>query len=177
LVTYPTHRHVHDDVEVIHEDTVQIPETRAGEVRVSRLSWSPAQWVAALIGLFLIVLGAVALLRVGLDSLTGDTAVVWVFEHTALMGIIDLIMGVLFLMVAGSALNGRSGLITLGLLSLAFGLIVAIEPAAMTNYIGGGEQLGWLYAVLGGLSVITAFSSPTVQVRRATQATVVQTDL
>jgi hypothetical protein len=87
-------------------------------------------------------------------------------------------MGVLFLAVAGSTLSSRNGLITLGLLSLAFGLIVAIEPAAMADFIGGGVNLGWLYAVLGGLSVITAFSSPTVQVRRASQATtVVETDL
>lgn len=179
-MTFPTHRYVRQepDPDRDPEDTLLRPvaDRRAAQIRVSRFSWSPAQWMAALFGLFLVVLGAVALLRVGVDSLTGETATVWMFEHTALMGVIDLVTGVLFLTVAGSTLNSRNGLITLGMLSLAFGLVVAIEPSAMAELIGGDEGLGWLYAIIGGLSVIAAFASPTVNVRRSSAATMVEAE-
>ena len=108
-LTTPTHDH--DETIVVRHD--QAAATNAAQVRVSRFAWSPAQWVAAFIGLFLVVMGAVALLRVGLDNLVGDTATVVTFEHTALMGIIDVIIGLFFLGAAGSALANRSGLITL----------------------------------------------------------------
>lgn len=179
-MTFPTDGHIHEepDPDLDPEDTLPRPVAgrRAAQIRVSRFSWSPAQWMAALFGLFLVVLGAVALLRVGFDSLTGETAIVWMFEHTALMGIIDLVMGVLFLTVAGSTLSSRSGLLTLGMLSLAFGLVTAIEPTAMAELIGGDEGLGWLYAIIGGLSVIGALASPTVNVRRSSAATVVEAE-
>lgn len=174
-----THSHIPDREEriVIHESaTDQVASQSAAQVRVSRFTWSPAQWIAAAIGLFLVVLGAVALLRVGLDTLTGQTATVWMFEHTALMGIIDVVMGLLFLTVAGSSLNSRGGMITLGMLSLAFGLITAIEPGAMAELIGGDERLGWLYAIIGAISVIAAFASPTVNVRRSSSTGVVEAE-
>jgi hypothetical protein len=178
-MTIPTHSHVPDREErvVAHQPpTDHVASQTAAQVRVSRFTWSPAQWVAALIGLFLVVLGAVALLRVGLDSLTGESATVWMFEHTALMGIVDLVIGLLFLTIAGSSLNSRGGLITLGMLSLAFGLITAIEPGAMAEMIGGDERLGWLYAIIGAVSVIVAFASPTVNVRRSSTTGVTQAD-
>lgn len=178
-MTTPTHSHGpdHDERLVVHQPaTDQVAAQTASQVRVSRFTWSPAQWVAALIGLFLVVLGAVALLRVGLDTLTGETATVWMFEHTALMGIIDLVIGLLFLSIAGSSLNSRGGLITLGLLSLAFGLITAIEPGAMAELVGGDERLGWLYAIIGAVSVIVAFASPTVNVRRSSTTGVIEAE-
>lgn len=135
--------------------------------QVGRRVWSPAQIISGLLGLFLVVMGAVVLLRTGLDSLTGDTASVLNIEHTALMGGVDLVVGLLFLLGAGTALGSRSGLMSLGLLSLAFGLIVAIEPDAMAQATGGDESIGWLYAGVGVISLIAALASPTVNnVRR-----------
>ena len=131
-LTTPTHDH--DETIVVRHDQAAAT-TNAAQVRVSRFAWSP--WVAAFIGLFLVVMGAVALLRVGLDNLVGDTATVVTFEHTALMGIIDVIIGLFFLGAAGSALANRSGLITPGMLCIAFGLIVRIEPEAMARATAG----------------------------------------
>jgi len=172
-MTSPSDRHVTEEI-VVERPVERVVSPAAAEVRVSRFSWSPAQWVAAIIGLFLIVLGAVALLRVGLDSLTGDTATVWIFDHTALMGIIDVVVGLFFLAAAGSSLNSRGSLITLGMLALAFGLIIAIEPTAMGELVGGDERLGWLYAIIGAVSVIAAFASRTVNVRRASTTDVIE---
>ena len=47
----------------------------------------------------------------------------------------------------------------------------------MARAIGGDEGLGWFYAIIGAVSVITAFASPTVNVRRSATTEVVDTDL
>ena len=72
---------------------------------VDRRVFSPAQVVAGIIGMILVIIGGVVLARVGLDSLTGDTTAVFGFEHTALMGLIDVIAGLFFLGAAAGMLN------------------------------------------------------------------------
>src|SRR5690554_7424778 len=64
---------------------------------VDRRVMSPARIVAGILGVILLVMGGVALARTGLSSLTGETATVLGFEHTALMGLIDIVAGLLFL--------------------------------------------------------------------------------
>ena len=145
---------------------------RQAEARtvVDRKTWSPSQIVAGLIGLFLTVMGAVAILRVGFESLTGETTAVLSIEHTLLMGIIHLVAGLFFLGAAGTALGSRSGLTSLGLIAMAFGLVYAIEPDALSATLGGDGRLGWLYAVLGAVALISAWVSPTIQSQRTATA-------
>lgn len=140
---------------------------------VDRRTWSPSQIVAGVIGLFLTVMGAVATLRVGFESLTGDTTAVLGFDHTLLMALLHLVAGLFFLGAAGTALGSRSGLTTLGLIALAFGLVYAIEPESLSNALGGDERIGWLYAVVGAVALLSAWLSPTIRVQRlATTRTV-----
>ena len=79
---------------------------------------SPSQVVAGIIGLILVILGGVALARLGFDSLTGETETVLGLEHTTLMALIDIVAGLLFLGAAASA-GGRGTLIGLSLIALA----------------------------------------------------------
>lgn len=51
-------------------------------------------------------------------------------------------------------------------MSLAFGLIVVIEPAAFDESLGLGKTGGWFYAVIGAVSTITGMISPTIVSRR-----------
>ncbi|MGH8873861.1 MAG: hypothetical protein ACRDVM_01220 [Acidimicrobiia bacterium] len=134
---------------------------------VDRRTWSPAQIVAAGIGLFLIVLGGVALARTGFAAgLPGDTTEVAGFGHTALFGIVEIIVGLLFLAGAGGTYQVRGSLTTLGVISLAFGIILAIEPAAFQGAFGTDSATGWLYAAIGGVSLLAAWLSPTIHVDR-----------
>lgn len=142
---------------------------------VDRRTWSPSQIVAGLIGLFLTVMGAVAILRVGFDSLTGDTTSVLGIEHTLLMGIIHLVGGLFFLGAAGTVLGSRSGLTSLGLIALAFGLVYAIEPDSLSAALGGDGRVGWLYAIVGAVALLAAWLSPTIQTQRTATARVVDT--
>src|SRR5690606_10540426 len=100
--------------------------------RADRWVVSPARIVARILGVILLVMGGVALARTGLRSLTGETATVLGFEHTALMGLIDIVAGLLFL-VAAAAVAVRGQLIGISLLTAAFGAVMMIEPGAMSD--------------------------------------------
>lgn len=124
---------------------------------------SPAQVVAGLIGLILVVIGGVVLARVGFDNFTVDTTTVVGLEHTALMGIIDVIAGLFFLGAAASS-GVRGGLIGLSMAAIGFGAIVAIEPDAFNSALGGGSELGIFYIIIGAVGLLAAFAFPTTVV-------------
>lgn len=142
-----------------------IQEVHEQRSTVGRRVISPAQMVAGGIGLFLVVLGGVALARAGLDSLIGDPVGVLWFEHTALMALLDVVAGLLFLGAAAST-GGRSTLIGLSLLTMAFGAVVAIEPGSFDETLGGGVELGALYLALGTIGLAVALLFPTRVVER-----------
>jgi len=149
-----------------HEHVHEVHQRRR---TVDRRVISPAQIVAGIIGLILVVLGGVALARTGFDSLTGETTSVLGIDHTALMGVIDVVAGLFFLGAAASS-GGRSTLIGLSLGALAFGAIVAIEPGAFDSALGGGRDLGVLYIVIGAVGLVASLAFPTTVVDRvATQ--------
>jgi hypothetical protein len=140
-------------------------EVRKRRRTTDRRVTSPAQLVAGLIGLILVVVGGVVLARVGLGSLTGDTTAVLDIDHTALMGLIDVIAGLLFLGAAASS-GVRGNLIWLSLVAVAFGAVVAIEPAAFDSTLGGGRELGLLYLIVGIVGLLVALAFPTKVVDR-----------
>lgn len=140
-----------------HEHTREVHQRRS---TVDRRVSSPAQIIAGIIGLALVIIGGVTLARVGLTSMTGETTTVLGFGHTALMGVIDVVVGLFFLGAAASP-GVRSSLIGLSLMAIAFGAIVAIEPNAFDSALGGGNELGFLYIVIGAVGMIAAFAFPT----------------
>lgn len=132
----------------------------ASHQTVDRRVASPARFVAGGIGLFLLVMGGVALARTGLSSLTGETATVLGFEHTALMGLIDIVAGLMFL-VAAAAVAVRAQLTGVSILAVAFGAVMMIEPGAMESALAGGFDLGLVYLVLGLIGLLAAAMFPT----------------
>jgi len=146
-------------------DPERTHEVRRRRRTVDRRVISPAQVVAGIIGLVLVVIGGVALARVGLSSWTDETTTVLAFDHTALMGLIDIVAGLLFLAAAASS-GVRGALIGLSLIAVAFGAIVAIEPDAFDSALGGGRELGVLYIVIGVVGMLAALAFPTTVVDR-----------
>ncbi|HEX2421194.1 MAG TPA: hypothetical protein VHL55_06320 [Acidimicrobiia bacterium] len=142
-------------------------------VVVDRKTWSPAQIVAGGIGLFLTVLGAVAALRIGFDF-TASASVLGL-THTLLMALIHIVVGIIFLSAAGNALGSRGTMTTLGLVLIAFGLVYGIEGDSLAGALGGDERMGWIYAIVGAVSLLTAWLSPTIHVRREASARRVDT--
>lgn len=132
--------------------------------------WSPAQILALVVGVVFVVLGGVALLRTGIrvDTILEPTTTVAGLAYTPLLAIIELVFGLL-LMAMGAFPGASDGIVFLGLLALAFGLLLVIEPAAFQDSIAAGRAHGWFYVVTGGIAALTALVSPSVTRRVATR--------
>lgn len=129
--------------------------------------WTPAQMVALILGLLFVVLGGVALLRTGVGSdLFDPTTTVAGLSYTPLLGIIEVVFGLL-LMAVGAFPDGGDAVVFLGVLGLAFGLLVVIEPDAFESSIAAGRAHGWFYVITGAIAALTALASPALLYRRA----------
>jgi hypothetical protein len=139
--------------------------------------WSPAQILAGIIGLFMTVLGGVALARLlPTDSLTGETTTVIGMGFTVIMATITLLLGFVFLGGAGRPANARQGMISLGVALLAFGLVTFIEPDALGGALGVNQTSGVVYSIVGLIAAIAGIASPTMTSRRAVEERVEQDD-
>ena len=142
---------------------------REGDVRVSQrrvewAPWSPAQFVALGIGVIFVILGAVSLASTGLDfgryplphsSVAG-------FHHTPVLGVIELVFGLLMLM-AGAVPGASRGMMTfLGIVALGLGIVLLIQPATFHDVLGVHSASGWLYVVTGAVSFIAAMAAPII---------------
>lgn len=130
-------------------------------MRRSRRVWSPAQVVAGIIGLVLVVMGGVALIRTGVSDLTETATVGW-YAHTGILAIIQLVLGLLFLGAAADALEARSSLVTLGVMMVAVGLIAVIEPDGTSEYLGDASTVGWTYLATGAVAGVVGLSAPVI---------------
>lgn len=160
------HEHTeHQHIE--HQQSEQVRDERVYDKR----TWSPGQIVAAIAGFVLVVLGGVAIARLGFSgSITGETTEVAGFGATRLWAIVEIALGLILLGIASSPFRVRSGLLGMGLLFAAFGVIVAVEPSAFDEALGVGQSggIGWLVA--GIVLILVGWFSPTVtsQYRRTT---------
>lgn len=130
-------------------------------VAVGRTRSTVGQVIAGILGLLLVITGGVAIARVGFDSLTGDTASVLGVEHTLLLGIIDVVIGLVFLSAASTSVGVRGTLISMGTMAVAFGAIVLIEPDPFVDYLGDGRPVGLFYLLIGGVGLIGGLVTPT----------------
>lgn len=128
---------------------------------VGRSNFTAGQAVSGVLGLLLVIAGGVAMARVGFDSFTGETTTILGIGHTLLMGLIDLVVGLIFLSSASTMFGVRSTLISLGTLALAFGAVVWIEPSPFVDYLGDGRSLGVAYLVIGLVAVVAGLATPT----------------
>ena len=154
-------------MELEHESHQEVSSDRV----VDRKAWSPGQIVAGLAGFALIVIGGIALARLGLSGpITGEATEVAGVGATRLWAIIEIVLGVILLGMAASPYRVRGSLVTLGLLFAAFGVVVAVEPDPFQEPLGVDQQSGFIWIVVGVILVLAGWLSPTVvsQTRRAT---------
>ena len=151
---------------IVDVQRATVREVDSTTTAVDRKAWSPAQFVAAAVGLFLAVLGSVSLLRSGFETLTSPEATVMGFTQTPLMAIISIALGIMFVVAAASAFGGGVSLVLLGLAALGFGLVIVIEPGRAATWLGEGTQLGVLYIVIGAVSLLAGWASPTIKSAR-----------
>jgi hypothetical protein len=131
-------------------------------------AWSPAQIVAFVIGAASLAFGIVALVRTGLDlgDLTGPEDTVLGFVHTPLLAIAEIGFGALMLLAALSP-GGRVLMAFLGAVALAFGVLILADvwSGRFHDWFAVNDDNGWLFVVVGGVSLLSALLLPTVRTR------------
>jgi hypothetical protein len=126
-------------------------------------SWNPPQILALVLGVTFVVLGGVALLRTGLDmNLFEPTVTVGGLAYTPLLGLIELVLGLVLLAVGAFPVEADS-FVFLGVLLIAFGLLLVIEPEAFRTSLAAGRAHGWFYVAVGAVSVGVGLGTPAVQ--------------
>ena len=121
---------------------------------VVKPAWSVLQPIAAILGGFLVVLGAAVIVDTGISDWTGSTATIWGFTHTPLLAAAEIGLGLFLLASSASAKATRAALIGFGALMAAFGAIVLLEPGMFEDTLAANRQVGVLHAAAGAGSVI-----------------------
>lgn len=141
------------------------PERREEHVAqretVYRSAWSPAQIVALIGGIFFIVLGGIALARAGFAGVF-DHVEVGGFHHTPVLALVELVLGILLLAMGAIPGVERSGLIFIGGLSIALGIVFAVQGESFHRVLGTHRNTGLLYLLFGGILVVVALAAPVV---------------
>ena len=119
-----------------------------------------SQAIAMAVGIFLIVIGAVGLARTGIDSLRAPTTEVFGMSMTPLLAIIEVGVGILFLIAAIGRLLARDLDVFLGALMMAAGIIVLIQPDVLQSWLGMNQTDGLAFLVAGGASILAAIATP-----------------
>ena len=124
--------------------------------------WSPAQLVAVAVGVVLVVIGGVALARGGINfsdiSLTHST--VAGLHYTCLSALVQLVVGVIIIGGGAYPDSAKGTMAFFGVVLVAFGLIVAIDPTAFATTWGYTEANGVFYIVVGVILGVAAAISP-----------------
>jgi hypothetical protein len=141
---------------------------------IARPAWSPAQIVTMVVGLFLLVLGALGLAHTGFtfSNISITRARVMDLPVTSLAAVAEVTAGILIL--AGSAAPGaaKATASCLGVIILAWGLVVAIDSKPFVRLWAYDRAEGILYVIVGAVLLATAAVSPTFVSRQ--DVTVVQ---
>src|SRR4051794_3760583 len=104
-------------------------EVEVAEHRVMWAPWSPAQLVALAFGILFLVLGVATLAKTGLtaNQFTDTHVNVLGFGHTGVLGIIELVFGLLMIMAGAVPGAGRGLMAFLGTVALGFGVVVLVQ--------------------------------------------------
>lgn len=151
-------------------NTQTIEQREGRRVRTVRhVEWSPAQIVGVAAGLFLTVLGGVALARSGANfsNIPATHVMAAGLPFTCLSATVTLVAGVLIL---GGSLHPAAAKVVMGLFGvvmLAFGLIVAIAPTRFTNMWGYDQSSGVMMAIVGAVMLIASAASPIFTARHS----------
>jgi membrane-bound ClpP family serine protease len=137
----------------VSDPAVASVEPAEVEVTESEFRFSPAQIVHAAIGVFLVVLGILAMVRGDLGDLTGSQFAVLGITHNAAIGLGEVIAGALLLLAAASP-GGRFLGLVVGLAMIVFGAVLLGDEQTMRD-VGTEDALAWLAIVLGAGAVVS----------------------
>ena len=154
----------------------QIVETEIGgpveevEVVESHSRFSPAQFIHAAIGTFLLIIGVIAMVRGDLSGdLTASTVDVLGIAHNAAIGIGEVVAGLLLLLAASGA-GGRVLGVFVGIALVVFGAVLLGDDGTVQD-LGTEKALGWLAIVLGVIAAVAGLLPERRVLRRTVDRT------
>jgi hypothetical protein len=147
----------------LYDDRAVVTDTRS----VRR--FSPASIVGAIAGLALVVVGVVAITRAGTSG-PMDQPVVSVagFNHTAVLGIVEIVAGGLMLLAAVS--RSRGALFLVALIVCGAAIAAAIEPSIGGDSTAIESTFAVIVAVGAGFVAFLAAILPNVTTAKRTMA-------
>jgi len=159
-MTYSDSLHDSDTGVARSEEVVDERPTMA----VAAPSWSPAQIIGLIVGIFYAVLGTAAVIRTGFDTSHIYTPKddVWSFTHNPLLAVIEIGFGAL-LIIASVVPGGVRWLMGfLGAVALGFGVVIVAgdTPSRLNDWLGVTHRNGWLYVITGAVVLLAALVSP-----------------
>lgn len=186
---------MNDDVLVTRSSTIHDPATPAGDVavhdvptaeqpviresvvqpdlverRTSRFTFAFDAVLAGGAGLFLLVVGLVAVTRAGFDRDLMNPAVdVLGFGHTALLGLIEVGAGLLLL--AAGVTRSRQGATFFGTALFVAGLVGGIQADSFQRSLALDAAWAWLLAIAGAVIALAALLVPRYETRRTVYRT------
>jgi hypothetical protein len=129
--------------------------------------WSPGQLLVLAGGIVSIVFGAIAVVDGGLSSpLTQPVVQVFGFDHTPLLGLIEI--GVGALLVLSALLGSRATSTVLCVLLVVGGVLVLAQPDWIQTHLTDQSEFGWVPIVIGGVGLLALVLAPEVRARRRT---------
>jgi len=128
--------------------------------RPAAVSFSLAQIVSAVAGIVLIAFGIFAVVRAGLDSSLNDPTVdVLGLQHTAAIGIGEIVVGALLVLCALTYAT-RLLAAVIGLALVVFGIVLLAGPSDLLARMHTERQLGWLGVIVGGAVLLASLLTP-----------------
>ena len=161
-----------DDGRTVPVRTDEVPPAThvVEEETVVERGWSPGQVLIALAGACALALGIVALVRTGLGTpLSEPVAPVFGWDHTALLGLIEVGAGAVLLLTSlRPALRWIGGLC--GLAMIAGGVLIVADVDSdierwIADELAAEQTFGWVAIAIGAVAVLGALV-PRVRRRR-----------
>jgi hypothetical protein len=114
----------------------------------------PDAYVAAAVGLALVLLGLIASIRGGFSgSMSVPVVKVLGLTHTTTLGLIEVVIGVVLMAAAGT--RSRGGEVFGGLMLGVGGFVGLVQHQSFVRTLALERSLAWV-AILGGIAVILA---------------------
>lgn len=154
--------------QVISHRDVRVDSAGAGYTRHSMWTrFSAAQALHAACGVFMVVLGAVAVGRAGFGDRLGErTTEVLDITVSTVIGLVAIAVGLIFLFAALSPAGRGTGGV-MGVLLLVAGIVIAAGSDEFLADLHTESALGWVLMVVGAIAVIGSVLPAHTVVREA----------
>ncbi len=132
--------------------------------------FAPDAIVAAVVGLALTLIGLVAITRAGIDDPIDDPVIeVLGFNHTAVLGLIEVVLGAGLLF--SGAFRSRGGAVFFGAILGIAGFVGAVQTDSFVKSLGLESSYAWILVVAGVIVVTSALLIPRSFTRTQTVST------